>query len=192
MRDFNFFSEYVYVTSNFKVSKLILPLVYIILFAGLGYAYYYMEQDIDEFQNKYDANDLIIQSNEYKSVLDEERILKSEVASLVALKQEEVAFTSSLPLKYRVTDDLLTKILKAIPRNVSFNSYSINSNGISIDAISSDYSYIAELEYNLNSLAESEIVFIKGISTLEDEQYSVEDELYSFDVNLLFGGGDID
>jgi len=185
MRDFNFFSEYVYVDTTIKFKKLILPLIYVVLIAALGFSYYYMNSNKTDLQATYDENNQFIESKEYANLLEEVKVLSNNVELLVALKSELVAFKTSIPFRYRVTEELLDMILGTIPRNVSFNNYSVNPNGVIISAFSSDYSYIAEVEYNLRSLNIFDSVFIKIISS---------DEIagYAFDIDLTFGGEDIE
>jgi len=185
MRDFNFFSEYVYVDTTIKFKKLILPVVYICLIAVLGFAYYYMNSKENDFQAVYDANDQFIKSKEYTNVLAEENELSGDVKSLEIIYLELAAFKTSIPYRFRVTEELLDMILGTIPRNVSFTNYIINSNGVIISAVSSEYSYIAEVEHNLRSLEMFDSVFINVISN---------DTVggYFFNIELEFGGDDID
>jgi len=185
MRDFNFFSEYVYVDTAIKLKKLILPVVYVLLITVLGVAYYYMNSEKNDLQVTYDENNQFIQSKEYTSVLTEVRVLSESVGSLAALNMELEAFKASIPYRYRVTEELLDMILGTIPRNVSFTNYNISSSSVMITAVSSDYSYIAELEYNLRALDLFDSVFIRIIS-------SDEIKGYSFNIDLTFGGDDID
>ncbi len=187
MRDFNFFSEYVYVNTGIKLKHFILPAIYVVLIAALVFSYYYMNSNKTDLQAIYEENNQFIQSKEYTNVLAEAKVMSENVESLVALNLEIGAFKASIPYRYRVTEELLNMILGTIPRNVSFTDYSINSNGIIIKAVSSDYSYIAEVEYNLRSLDVFDNVFIRIISSDE-----VEDEGYSFNIELTFGGEDIE
>jgi|LGVE01.1.fsa_nt_gb hypothetical protein len=185
MRDFNFFSEYVYVNTGIKLKHFILPLIYVVLIAALVFSYYYMNSNKTDLQATYEENNQFIESKEYTNVLAEAKVLSENVESLVALELELGAFKASIPYRYRVTEELLGMILGTIPRNVAFNNYNINSNGVIITAVSSDYSYIAEVEYNLRSLDIFDNVFIKIIS-------SDEVEGYSFNIELTFGGEDIE
>lgn len=180
MQDYNFFSEYVFVKSNVPVKKLILLFMYVLLFIGLGAAYLSMRERIDELQVISDQNETLIGSTAFKSAYQDSQDVKREAELLSALYEESQLFTMMLPKRFPVTDELMTTILEAIPRNVSFNTFNVTEQSVDVTAQSTDYSYIAELQYNLRSLGIFNHVFVKIISNSED--------IYTFTINMEFGG----
>ncbi len=194
MKDFNFFSEYVYVKSNFRMSNLILPLIYLVMFLVMGFFFYTMEKDENDLQTVSDENKAFIESAEYRNMIEKNGKLTGELEIMVATGLELEIFESLIPYSYRVTEELLLDILHSIPRNVAFISYDISSLGISASVVSSGYPYIAELEKNLRELDYVEDVFIDGISTdavdIESDQAELAYEAgyYSFKITIVFGG----
>jgi hypothetical protein len=132
-------------------------------------------------ETTYNENQTFLESKEYANVLAEQKSLNEKVANLLGMQIEAEAFNASIPLKYRVTEELLEMILSTIPRNVAFENYTISPSGIAIAAVATDYSYMAELEYNLRSLNIFENIFIRVIAK-DDEKG------FLFNVELAFGG----
>jgi hypothetical protein len=144
--------------------------------------YFYMDEQLTNLSDDVASKNQIIQSNEYKQTMENIALLRSDIDSLKEVQLEAEAFKMLMTLKFPVSDDLMSDILGSIPRNVNFNSYSISSSGVQILGTSMDYTYIAELEYNLNALGIFENVFVNVIS-------SDEEEGFSFSLSFDYGGG---
>lgn len=75
-----------------------------------------------------------------------------------------------------VKTNLLNKISSTFPSEVTFNSINITNTNISIQAVSTSRTAIAELEYNLKKLNSVQDVYIGGISG---------EEKYTFDIKCV-------
>lgn len=171
MKDYNFFSDYVFVKSTFNVKKMIVPFVFVVVFGIIGGAYYFMSNMESDLQTEYDLKQRIIDSDEYKKVLEDVLILREEVANLRLVDEEVYLFELLMRYSYPVTDDLVSTILLITPRNVAFESYTITETFIEIIAITTDYSYVAEMESNLRNLNVFNKIFVANISNESEDEY---------------------
>lgn len=75
-----------------------------------------------------------------------------------------------------VSTKILNSISSTLPTEVSFNSINLTNTEVSIQAVSSNRTAIAELQYNLKQLDNVQDVYIGAISG---------EELYTFDIKCV-------
>lgn len=180
MRDFNFFSDYIFIKSSFRIKKLIIPGIYLIVILVVVGTFFIMHHTERKLQDEYDANQRIIESAEFIQVSEDVITLREEMALFRQISEEVVLFDLVMQFDYPVTDDLISKILEATPRNVVFRTYGINNRVITITAETTDYSYIAEIENNLRDFFIFANIFVSLIDREEDR--------FTFTIELDLGG----
>lgn len=182
MKDYNFFSDYIFVKSTFQIKRLITPIVFLFLIASIASVYLYMDNEENGLQETFDANQKILDSKEFEQVSKEVIILREKVTDLRAISEEVVVFDYLMTQHYPVTDKLMSDILSITPRNVAFTSYSITDTMIDISAITTDYAYVSEMESNLRKSPTLNDVFVVNIATDSED-------IYSFSIQIQIGGG---
>jgi hypothetical protein len=187
MRDYNFFSQYIYTTKKKSSKSFLAPIVLVLVIAAVGVTWYILNQKQDKLQDEYDANQVILESKEYKDTMAEVEALRAQLEYIRGVSAETFLFSLIMQNDYKVTDDLMYVILLATPQNVAYSNYVINESTISISADTTDYSYIAEFEANLRSIGIFEGIVVTNIDLSE----LVEDG-FRFDVELRFGGDELD
>lgn len=187
MRDYNFFSPYIYSTKKLSLKRFLWPLFWVILIAGIAATWFYFDQEIKDLQEEYDSHQKVLDSADYINTMNEVTVLREKLTYLNALESDTVLFEAIINRDYKVTDDLMVKILKAVPQNIVFNNYAITESGIDISADTTDYPSIAEFEKNLRSLDIFESILVSQISDSE-----ALDLGYHFEIQMTFGGDDLD
>lgn len=181
MRDFNFFSQYIYSTKKVSVKRFIIPAVLVVLIGAIGGTWFLLETKINHLQEDYDSNQGILESSEYVNTMEEIDAVRSHIEYLRALNEESVLFTLQMQDTYKVTDQLMSLILAATPQNVAYFNYAINGDAISISAVTTEYATIAEFETNLRALALFDSIIVTSIDPADD----LEDG-FSFNIDLAF------
>ncbi|VYU68599.1 Fimbrial assembly protein (PilN) [Clostridium tertium] len=85
-----------------------------------------------------------------------------------------VEINNALGTREVVSTELLNKLSACLPSQVTFNSISIDSKQISIQAVSSSRPAIGELENNLRKLDNIQDVYIGGISGTESYTFDIK------------------
>lgn len=85
-----------------------------------------------------------------------------------------VDINNALDTRAVVSTELLNMISSCLPSQVTFNSISIDSKQISIQAVSSSRTAIGELENNLRKLENIQDVYIGGISGTENYTFDIK------------------
>jgi len=179
MRDYNFFSEYVFTESKLKPKKLIVPVILIIIMASVIGSYFYFEWKLSEKEDIIAEQESFLNSDEVIQTKHELEVLRQEVAYLTLLGEESVLFDLLLQYDYRVTELLTSVVLDSVPRNVSFASYGINNTGIIITGEATSRADVAEFEDNLRNLNMFSNIFVSSISYDEDSEH------YSFSLDII-------
>jgi Tfp pilus assembly protein PilN len=187
MRDYNFFSPYIYSKKKLSLKKFLWPLFWIILIAAISGTWFYFDQQINDLQEEYDSHQKVLDSSDYKNTMNEVTLLREKLAYLNALESDTVFFEAIMKNFYKVTDDLMLKILNAVPQNIVFNDYTITEGGIDISADTTDYPSIAEFEKNLRILDIFDTILVSQISDSEALELG-----YHFEIQMTFGGDDLD
>jgi len=184
MRDYNFFSEYVYTKSSFRIKKLLVPIVFLIVIASIVTTYVLLEFKENEKQEILDTKIEFLKSKEVRDTLRDVELLTEEIEILNILTVETILFDMLITEGFSVTEFITDAIGSALPRNIAFTSYTINRNTVSITAFAIDYADIAEFENNLRDMSVFYNIFVADISYIE------ETELYTFTLGIVIGGED--
>ena len=168
MRDFNFFEHHLKKTKRkekrhymiFGTTVLLIivivafPITNFVLSQGLKKDIAHMKSVIEAPENQ-----------EKIKRVDEKKILVEEFnKQLPLLENSHVAIQQT---KY-IDDYLIQDINDAIPRNMSFQSLTINAGSINVMGQAKDRSAVAEFEYNLRALDKFDDLFVPSITLRED------------------------
>lgn len=128
-----------------------------------------LKGQIKSYEAKLNAPEIVEKLNEANEVARRTEILKKYDASLseaiTAVETREVVSTK-----------ILNVLSSTLPSEVSFNSINLTNTEVSIQAVSSTRTAIAELQYNLKQLDNVQDVYIGAISG---------EESYTFDVKCV-------
>lgn len=183
MKDYNFFSTYVYTVKNKSIKRYVLPVFLILILVSVGLTYILLDRKENDLQSEYDTQELILNSQMYKETMDEVKVLRAHLAYLQMLNEETLAFDMLMIDSYKVSDELMSSILIATPQNVVYSNYAINRSKVEIFAVTNDYSYIAEFEINLRKLNIFENIVVNNIFVSDDLENG-----FTFSITLEFGG----
>lgn len=185
MRDFNFFAPYQGKNKEQKDKK-----IYIYIVSGVLVAFIFgtliwnttsiiiTKSQIKKYNEQINAADI-----QEKIKIAEELNTKTTV-----LNKYETAISSinfSMAKNDVVTSELLEKINSTIPKDVSFNSTSIDSTTITFKATSKTRQAIGEIQYNIKQLDNIEDVQISSISGDESDSSG-----YTFDLKCTLKDSD--
>jgi len=184
MRDYNFFSEYIYTKSSFKIKKLIVPILFLFVIAVIVITFVLLEMKENEKQDILETKVEFLKTKEVRDTLRDVEILREEVEILNILTVETVLFDMLITEGFSVTEFITEALGSALPRNIAFTSYVIERNTVSISAVAIDYADIAEFENNLRDLSIFYNIFVADIAYIE------ETELYIFTLSIVIGGED--
>lgn len=182
MRDYNFFSEFIYSRGSFRFKKLIVPLLFIIVIAAVITTYVLLEIKEKEQQDLLETKIEYLATKEVRDTLRDVEILIEEIATLNILTGETILFDGLLTDGFSVTEFITEAIGSALPRNIAFTSYSISRNTVNVDAYAIAYADVAEFENNLRDMSLFYNIFVSDID------YNQETELYTFTLNIVIGG----
>ena len=182
MRDYNFFSEFIYTKSSFRIRKLIVPILFIIVIAAIVGTFLLLEIKENDKQEILDTKTEYLESKEVRDTLREVELLIEEVATLNVLTGETILFDMLITEGFSVTEFITEAVGTSLPRNIAFTSYSINRNIVSIEAYAIAYADIAEFENNLRDMSIFYNIFVSDIA------YDEKTELYTFALNIVIGG----
>ncbi|MBI9014335.1 MAG: PilN domain-containing protein [Clostridiales bacterium] len=182
MRDYNFFSEYVFAQSSFKFRKLILPILFFVVIAAVVVAYIFLELRIGDKQETLDAQIELLESKEVRETLQAVESLREEIAVLTILYEETGIFDLQIQEEFSVTEFLTQAIVISLPRNVAFLDYSIDQNSVIVSGFATAYADIAEFENNLRDLNVFFNIFVGSI------EYDEDMDLYTFTLSIVLGG----
>jgi len=182
MSDYNFFSKYIYTKGSFRIKKLIVPLVFLIVMAAIVITYVLLEMKESEKQELLETKIEFLESKEVKDTLRDVEIIKEEIATLNILIEETILFDMFLTEGFSVTEFITEAIGTALPRNIAFTSYSISRNTVNVEAYAIAYTDIAEFENNLRDMSIFYNIFVSDIL------YNPETELYAFTLSVVIGG----
>ncbi|MCH4888553.1 PilN domain-containing protein [Acidaminobacter sp. JC074] len=191
MRDYNFFSEYVYTESKLRPKKLIVPILLIIVVAGVLGSFFYLEWKLSEKEDLIAEQESFLNSDEVVKTKQELEVLGEEVTYLNLLGEEIELFDLILQLDYRVTEEMTSALLNSVPRNVFFTSYVINERNITISGEAIERVDVAELENNLRDLSMFDNVFVPSVSYNDESEhyvFTIEITLEDFMLEMTQGG----
>ncbi|MBN2796277.1 MAG: PilN domain-containing protein [Clostridia bacterium] len=187
MRDYNFFSPYIYSTKQFSYKKLIFPLFLCLLILGISGSWLFMKYQINNLQEEYNTHQAVLESNEYQQTMSQVTYLRDQLAYLNNLENDTLLFDQMIQTDYKVTDELMHSVLQAVPQNIVFTAYDITKDGINISADTTDYPSVAEFEKNLRQLNLFESIVVSSITPSE-----LMDLGYHFEIQTTFGGDLLD
>ncbi len=182
MRDYNFFSEFIYTKSSFRIRKLIVPILFIIVIAAIVGTFLLLEIKENDKQEILDTKTEYLESKEVRDTLREVELLIEEVATLNVLTGETILFDMLITKGFSVTEFITEAVGISLPRNIAFTSYTISRNTVSIEAYAIAYADIAEFENNLRDMSIFYNIFVSDIA------YDEKTELYTFALNIVIGG----
>jgi len=182
LRDYNFFSEYVFSESKLRPKKLILPVLIFIVIASVVGTFFFLEWKLYEKEDLIAEQETFLNSDEVVKTKQELETLSEEVAYLTLLGEDTALFELILQLDFTVTEELTDALLESVPRNIMFTSYSIGDGDIVILGEATERADIAEFEDNLRNLDIFSNIFVPIVS------YNSETEHYLFTLEIIQGG----
>lgn len=123
--------------------------------------------------NKYEAK---LKKAEIQEKLVEVKDVARKAEALKSYDRGLSEAVTALETREVVSTKILNMLSSTLPSEVSFNSVNLTNTEVSIQAVSSSRTAIAELQYNLKQLDNVQDVYIGAISG---------DELYTFDVKCV-------
>lgn len=182
MRDFNFFSEYVFTESKLKPRTLVLPVFILIIVCSIIGTYLYLEYEIDNKESTIAEQEQYLSDDEVVRTKKELDALREEYNYLSVLEGETTIFQLLIQTSYSVTEELTDTILNAVPRNIAFSTYIIDDNQVFISGIATERTDVAEFENNLRNTNIFMDIYVSVI------RYNEETEHYDFIIEVVQGG----
>ncbi len=184
MRDLNFFESYVE-KREFKFQKihLLYGLLILSIVGILGYSLTNhlkinnLNRDIGDRKEVAENPVTVKKVEEIKALETQVNTFRDEVNKIIQLDK-------SIEAKDIIGEDLLKKIRSKMPSDLFLSNFSIYERDIQINGIARETYSIAEFVKGLQSLEETESVFISSINSTED--------YYNFVLNLTLKDVSID
>lgn len=177
MRDYNFFSDYIFTQSHFSFKKLILPIVFSFFLASVIGSYIGLEFMIRDKMNQIEVQEDIMKTPENRSVQQELQAILDEILVLDVMLEETALFDQMIEEEFNVTEELTNDIVGAVPQNIAFSGYTISGGDVLISGSATSYSDVAEFQNNIRDLNKYYNIFVSTIT--------FEEALQVYDFNLV-------
>lgn len=181
MKDFNFFDYLLKEKKSRNIKLINLGILVLVICTIMLVAYLINFGIIKKLNSDIAKNKATIESENYDEIQDaiveKEKMLKiiDEYSVIVG------GINSLISNSDKINKDLLIKINKTIPHNITLDYISLNSEYIFLEGISTSRQAIAEFEYNLKNTGLFKTIHINTISS--------EGSKFTFDIETELKGG---
>ena len=185
-KDYNFFSMELDNKGSARKKSIrffLLIILYLVLIAG---AYYLLEQMILTTQNLAADLDSYLASEEVTSKQQELTEKRIELKKLQQFDTSLQAFSKHLEGISIIGTEYIGQITSSVPHDLYFENLSMDTHLLQIQGTAPNRQIIAEYLNNMQTLDLFQDVHISNISTItiiNDEDHSVEETTYTFDMS---------